>query len=539
MYCAEILPTTYWIFSSEVPPLLYYSHIPALVVALLLGTFVFLKSKKTLTSTLLFILNLVFSAIVFINLLLWTNSDVRLLSFAWAVSQPLFSAIPLIALYLFYAFTSKEPTPILHKSIWAVLFLGVVGLSFSHWNVLYFDATSCEVVTTNLIEMYQNAISALAVLWLIIAAFVRLPKLPSATERRKGWLFFWGIFLFLSTFVAAWSVASSLGYFEVEQYGLYGMLFFMGVLTYLIVEYRAFNIGLIASQALIVALVILLGSQFTFVTTDLQRLIIGITLALTGAIGIVLMRSVRREIQQRKQMEELAKDLDKANKQQIILIHFITHQIKGFLTKSRNIFAMAMEGDLGPVPETMKPMLEEGFKSDTKGVNTVQEILNAANIKSGKVTYTMNDVDLKAIIEEVAGDLRTNAEAKGLALNIACGTEPVVVKGDRIQLVNAFKNLIDNSIKYTPSGSVNVSLSKEDGTVRFKVEDTGVGISKEDMARLFTEGGHGTNSKKVNVESTGFGLYIVKNIIEAHHGKVWAESDGEGKGSRFIAEIPA
>ncbi len=70
------------------------------------------------------------------------------------------------------------------------------------------------------------------------------------------------------------------------------------------------------------------------------------------------------------------------------------------------------------------------------------------------------------------------------------------------------------------------------------MEDSGIGITPEDMKKLFTEGGHGKDSTKVNVESTGFGLYIVKSIIEAHKGKVWAESEGAGKGSRFIIELP-
>jgi signal transduction histidine kinase len=108
-----------------------------------------------------------------------------------------------------------------------------------------------------------------------------------------------------------------------------------------------------------------------------------------------------------------------------------------------------------------------------------------------------------------------------------------------MQMQNAFKNLIDNSIKYTPSGSVDVTLTKTGTTIRFEIKDTGVGITPEDMKNLFTEGGHGKESAKVNVESTGFGLFIVKNIIEAHKGKVWAESEGAGKGSKFIVELPA
>jgi signal transduction histidine kinase len=59
------------------------------------------------------------------------------------------------------------------------------------------------------------------------------------------------------------------------------------------------------------------------------------------------------------------------------------------------------------------------------------------------------------------------------------------------------------------------------------------------MQKLFTEGGHGTDSRKVNVDSTGYGLFIAKSVVDAHHGRIWAESDGAGKGSRFVVELPA
>jgi signal transduction histidine kinase len=290
---------------------------------------------------------------------------------------------------------------------------------------------------------------------------------------------------------------------------------------------------------LVLALVVLIGSEFAFVNTLTNRILVAITLVFTGLIGTMLIRSVKSEIQQRERIELLAKDLEKSNKQQIILIHFITHQIKGYVTKSRNIFSMIMEGDYGKVPEAMTPLVQEGFNSDTKGVNTIQEILNAANIKSGKVTYAQAPYDLKELTEEIIRDLKPAADTKGLDFTFEASGDTFMGTGDRPQMQNALRNLIDNSIKYTPSGSVKVSLVKEAGKLRFMIQDTGVGITAEDMAHLFTEGGHGKESAKVNVESTGFGLYIVKNIIEAHKGKVWAESQGAGKGSKFIVELPA
>ncbi len=73
---------------------------------------------------------------------------------------------------------------------------------------------------------------------------------------------------------------------------------------------------------------------------------------------------------------------------------------------------------------------------------------------------------------------------------------------------------------------------------RIDVVDTGVGITPEDMSRLFTAGGHGKDSIHINVHSTGYGLFIAKSVVEAHGGRIWAESEGTGKGSRFVVELP-
>ena len=100
------------------------------------------------------------------------------------------------------------------------------------------------------------------------------------------------------------------------------------------------------------------------------------------------------------------------------------------------------------------------------------------------------------------------------------------------------RNLIDNAIRYTLSGSIDVALTVVEGKIHFSVKDTGVGITDEDRPKLFTEGGHGKDSIKVNVDSTGYGLFIAKQVTEAHGGTIRAESEGAGKGSEFIVELP-
>ena len=141
---------------------------------------------------------------------------------------------------------------------------------------------------------------------------------------------------------------------------------------------------------------------------------------------------------------------------------------------------------------------------------------------------------------------KISAEAKGLKIENKIEMEPkdgnYNVLGDAIWLKEAVNNLIENSIKYTKEGGITIGLERKparaggESKLLLYVKDTGVGITEEDKKNLFTEGGRGKESVKVNVDSTGYGLYTVKLIIEAHKGRVWEESGGQGKGSAFFVE---
>ena len=111
-------------------------------------------------------------------------------------------------------------------------------------------------------------------------------------------------------------------------------------------------------------------------------------------------------------------------------------------------------------------------------------------------------------------------------------------KGDKAQLGQAVRNLIDNSIRYTPKGTINLQLSTNNKKILLVIKDTGVGISNELKPRLFTKGGRDKDSLKININSTGMGLSFVKGVVEAHKGRVWAESAGPNLGSTFYLELP-
>ncbi|HWP61089.1 MAG TPA: HAMP domain-containing sensor histidine kinase, partial [Candidatus Paceibacterota bacterium] len=239
------------------------------------------------------------------------------------------------------------------------------------------------------------------------------------------------------------------------------------------------------------------------------------------------------------ELARLTKQLEEANAAQENLLHFISHEIKGYLTKSEAGFASIVEGDYGDLPGALKTMATAAVVDVRKGVATIMDILDASNMKKGTVAFKKEPLDMRAIVEKSLAEQQKYAAEKGLEMHATIADGSYHMLGDAEKLErHVIRNLIDNAIKYTPTGTITVSLSLDGAKLRFSVQDSGVGVTPDDMKHLFTEGGRGKDSLKVNVHSTGYGLYIAKQIVDAHGGNIWAESGGEGKGARFIVELP-
>ncbi len=336
-------------------------------------------------------------------------------------------------------------------------------------------------------------------------------------------------------------IAPLIGIFNVIWIGPSATIFWVGVVAYAVIKHQLFNIRTIAAELLVVSLWLLMLFRVFFSETINDVVINGLFFLVTLVLGMLLIRSILLEVFQRELIEKQAKDLETINTQQENLLHFISHEVKGYLAKSEAAFAAIVQGDYGEVSPELGAMSRIGLDDMRKGVRTVIDILDASNLKKGTVYFKNNIFDMRDVVEKTVKHLKPTAEEKGLTVETSIAWEvPCKINGDEAKIrEHVVRNLIDNAIKYTPAGSIKVKLAKTGNVIRFVVEDSGVGITSEDMQRLFTEGGHGKDSIKINVHSTGYGLYIAKQVVDAHKGKIWAESDGQGKGSRFIVELPA
>ncbi len=538
-FCGDIVNSTL--------PLLYYTHIPASVVALFVGFYVLYQTRTT-TGYILFGLACVFSVWSCLNLLIWLTYDQNTLMITvWSAFGLMSGLLLLLTHWFAHTLITERPLPLWMAVIWGIAFVPIIVLTPTALNLSGVDIRNCVATENQFFTDYYYSLGCLAIILTLISAYLGLRANRGSSEARSSKLLVLvGSLLFIGGFVVTGVVASYLvdsgliPDFGLEQYGVATMTIFMAILAYATVRYHAFNLKLLAAQALVFSLVILIAAEFLFVSSNLNRVLVGITLAFAGIFGYLLVRSVKTEVKQRELIEKQEQELEVINKQQENLLHFISHEVKGYLTESQAGFAAIIEGDFGVVPAKVKEVAEGALVGVRRGVSTVMEILDASNLKKGTMAFAKKPFDMKHTTLDVLKELKPAADEKHLTIEAHITDGQYMLWGDEEKIHrHVIQNLIDNAIKYTPAGTIEVSLTDGDKKIRFSVKDSGVGISQEDMSHLFTEGGHGKDSIKVNVHSTGYGLYIAKQIVDVHKGKIWAETSGVGKGSKFIVEFPA
>src|SRR3989344_4799886 len=532
----------FFIFSDNVfAQLIYYSHLLPLAAILLFAIFVFINNRKSLPARWLFATSILLSAWLLSDLVLWAHEKPSVILFFWSL---MILAEPMIyagILYFVYALVdNKYPSSRATLFIF-LLFLPLIALLPTTLTLTGYNLSNCwREPIEGPMAFYPYVLGGMFTVWVFLFGVKRYLDKKDPGERQKIVLIIGATMLLLLSFTLGNTVGSLLVDWSIGQYGLFGIPVFIALLSYLVVRFQALNIKLVGAQALMATLWILIISVLFVRTIESIRIIIAITGILLLVLGIALVRSVKREITQRELIQKQEQELEVVNKQQENLLHFISHEIKGYLTKSEAGFAAIAEGDYGSIPEQLKTMSKAALADVRKGVATVMDILQASNLKKGTVSFKKLAFDFRSVVQTIIAEQQVAAHAKGLQLDVKMADGKYRLEGDEEKIrEHVIRNLIDNAIRYTPTGTVHIELSDGDGKIHFSVKDSGVGITPEDMANLFTEGGHGKDSIKINVHSTGYGLFIAKQVVEASGGKIWAESKGAGHGARFIVEFLA
>lgn len=220
-------------------------------------------------------------------------------------------------------------------------------------------------------------------------------------------------------------------------------------------------------------------------------------------------------------------------------VSIVAHQLRTPLSAIKWSIKMILDGELGKISPQQKDWLDKTYQSNERMITLVNDLLNVSRIEEGRFLYNLQESDLREIIENVIHNDAEIIQRKHLKVSFRGKTKKipkVKVDAEKIQL--AIQNLVTNAIHYTPAGGkITIAIDLQKENLLISVQDTGIGISKADQAKVFQRFFRARNAIKTRTNGTGLGLFITKNIIEAHHGKIWFESH-LGKGTTFYFTLP-
>jgi signal transduction histidine kinase len=529
----------YLIFSDNGIPLIYYSHFTsiAIFVGLFLITFLRIKSWPRSAFRLLSVSYIIWLAC---DLVLWGNEQINHVMFFWTLINLVEPLIFIAAYSHLVSFTEKRNLTWHEYLAIFVLLVPTLIMAPTGLSTVGFDYTTCDRNVAEGVAAYYNYFLEAVFLVLVLAhgikRFIKLKREKQRVDRLV--LATMSSVLLMGSFLFANFLGTFLVDYDISQLGHIAVPLFAAILAFITIKFETFEPRVLIIDVFTIALLILVFSLLFIQNEGARTFVTFLTLILSLPLAYALLSGIRREVNARQQIQKLAEELQVANNGQADLLHIINHQIKGYMTKARYVFDALMNDKDYAVSDSAQVIVKEGYTSVTEGVNFVQDFLNASNIERGTFTYTMAPMDISEVVATVAEGQKENAIEKGLTFNLNIVPGNYSINGDKAQLSQAIRNLMDNSIKYTPNGGLTVALERKPESVLFTVKDTGVGLSDEVKPKLFTKGGRDKDSIKINVNSTGFGLAFVKGVAEAHKGRVWAESPGVGKGSSFYMELP-
>ena len=243
--------------------------------------------------------------------------------------------------------------------------------------------------------------------------------------------------------------------------------------------------------------------------------------------GVVV---VLRDITAQKELERM-----KSN-----FLSVVSHELRTPLHSIKGFVEIILMGKTGPVTELQEDFLKTVRTQTTSLQRMIDDLLEFSRMEAGRVTLHLAEVSLPAVAQSVVAKLAPLAEEDGLQLYLGLPADLPEIDADRSRLEQVLTNLVENAIKFTPSGGeITVSGVRLGDRVRLTVADTGIGIPPDEQDRVFDRFYQVDSSERRAYRGTGLGLSICKHIVERHSGRIWVESDGmSGHGSRFHLELP-
>ncbi|KKT79111.1 MAG: PAS/PAC sensor signal transduction histidine kinase [Parcubacteria group bacterium GW2011_GWF2_44_8] len=529
---------------------IYYSHLLPAVSALVVTLFVYFNARSNKAAQALLVTGISFATWTFMDLFLWSSEKIDWIMFTWSSLIYFELFVYVGSLYFIYGYIRNKFPNFLSELAIVLSFIPLFLFGHTSLNLTGFDFTNCwrEAIEGPLWQNYIYYLEAIFAAWIFIFALSEVRK-PENTKRRKEFIIVTlGTLLFLFSFSIGNILGSVETDWEIGQIGLFGMPILLMFVGYAIVRFESFKLKVLTAEALFTTAFILLFSLLFVRTIENAQLIALGTLFIFSIIGFLLVRNIKREVQQKEQIEKLAHKLERANtklqqmdKLKSEFVSIASHQLRSPITAISGYASLLREGSYGEITNKMREPIERIEQSARMMAVSIEDYLNVSRIEAGNMKYNLTDFSLADQAEHISDDLRPEALKRGLVLLFRKRIESKgIVNADTGKVQQIIHNLINNAIKYTQKGAITVYVHENLDTKKIYIDflDTGVGMNTETLHSIFQKFERGDKANTVNVTGTGLGLYVAQKMAEAMHGTITAHSEGEGQGSRFTLELP-
>jgi len=255
-------------------------------------------------------------------------------------------------------------------------------------------------------------------------------------------------------------------------------------------------------------------------------------------IAVYMANSISGRLRQReKALEEtnaLLKEKDRLKSEYVLRV---SHDIKEHLAAIQGCLEPVAGGITGELNPKQLDLIQRAVQRTVKLIFFVKALLEITRIKLTK-ELKMGHFSFKSMLSEAIASIALKAKDKNISVNTCIGPGIDIIRASREYIQETIVNILANAVKYTPcNGKIDINVSDKGNTIFIQIKDTGIGIPKDELPRIFDEFYRASNAKEVERDGTGLGLSIAKQVVGMHNGKIYVESE-EGKGSIFSIELP-
>ncbi len=270
--------------------------------------------------------------------------------------------------------------------------------------------------------------------------------------------------------------------------------------------------------------VYILGISFVFIST----------LYLAAYMASSISVRLREREKSLKEANLLLEEKDRIKSEYVLRV---SHDIKEHLAAVESCIEPVTSGITGALNSGQKDLLLRAEERTNKLLFFVKALLEITQIKLSK-NIEMGYFSFKNTVDNAIAFVEAKAKAKGIEITLRMDSGIDLIYGAQIYIEETIANLLANAVKYTSEdGKINIDIKDRQETLLIQISDTGMGIPRDEIPKLFNEFYRATNARKTEREGTGLGLAIAKQVVERHNGKIWVESE-EGKGSTFSIILP-